>query len=340
MRGHRTSPGTNRCTSPGTGPLLGLLAALAFTLGLSGCGGPRTLTAYADFPDVSDLAVGAPVQMADITIGSVSGISLVDTAQGSEARVRMAIDRSADVPAAVTAEVQRTTILGERVVSLVPAAGGGGSALLADGARIRDTKVIPDLEQLVKGGTQVFAPISASAFGALVQAGGEGFGDQAAALHRLLGDLDAISTAYAGQSATIRSLISSLDQLGASTAPDAAATATALSNLARTTSILAQQSQRFDDLLTALNNLSVQGRSILEKYLPQIGIQLTGLAAVTHAVAAEQDALGQLLVYLKGHNASLSRAAVGRFVQVLDDIVVCGVPNGGSDNTPAGSCGP
>ena len=320
---------------------LGLVAAGTVAAGLAGCGGPATVTAYADFPDVSDLAVGAPVQMADITIGSVQAITLVPTAAGLQAEVRMAIDRSADVPTRVTAEVQRTTILGERVVSLVPAPGVGSSAaLLADGARIRDTKVVPDLEQLVKGGTQVFAPISASAFGALVQAGGQGLGDQAASLHRLLGDLDAISSAYAGQSSTIRSLIASLDQLSSSTAPDAAASAQAVTNLARTTTILAQQSQRFNDLLSALNSLSVQGRSILENYLPQIGVQLTGLADATHAVAAEQDALGQLLVYLKGHNASVSRAVVGRFVQVLDDLVVCGVPGGGSDNSPAGSCGP
>jgi virulence factor Mce-like protein len=308
---------------------------------VSACGGSPTLTAYADFPDVSDLAVGAPVQMADITIGSVRQITLVPTPAGLEARVRMAVERAADVPAQVTAEVQRTTILGERVVSLVPAPGLAPSApLLVDGAHIHDTKVVPDLEQLVKGGTLVFAPISASAFGALVQAGGQGLGDQGASLHRLLGDLDAISSAYAGQSVTIRSLIASLDQLSASTAPDAAASAQAVSNLAQTTTILAQQSQRFDDLLSALDDLSVQGRSMLETYLPQIDLQLTGLAAATHAIAAEQDALGQLLVYLKGHNGAVSRAVVGRYVQVLDDLVVCGVPNGGSDNSPAGRCGP
>lgn len=318
-----------------------LVASTATALGLSACSGPSQLTAYADFTDVSDLAVGAPVQTADITVGSVQAITLADTPTGQQAQVRMAIDRSAGVPSAVTAEVERTTILGERVVALAPAPGLGTSPrLLADGTHIRDTVVVPDLEQLVKGGTQVFAPISASALGALVEAGGQGLGDQGAAVHRLLSDLDAISGAYAAQSSTIRTLIASLDQLSSSTAPDAAASAEALSNLAQTTTILAQQSQRFDDLLSALDSLSVQGRSILENYMSQIGIQLTGLAAVTHSIAAEQGDLGQLLVYLKGHNASVSKAAVGRFVQVLDDIVVCGVPAGGADSSPAGNCGP
>lgn len=318
-----------------------LVVPAAAALGLSSCGGPAQVTAYADFSDVSDLAVGAPVQMADITIGSVQAISLVDTASGEQAQVRMVLDSSADVPARVTAKVERTTILGQRVVALVPASNLGPSPrLLADGTHIRDTVVVPDLEQLVKGGTQVFAPISASALGALVEAGGQGLGDQGAAVHRLLSDLDAISGAYAAQSSTIRSLIGSLDQLSSATAPDAAADAEAVANLAKTTSILAQQSQRFGDLLEALNNLSVQGRSILENYLSQIGIQLSGLASATHAIAAEQHDLGLLLVYLKGHNASVSKATVGRFVQLLDDIVVCGVPGGGSDTSAAGTCGP
>ena len=322
--------------------LLGLVlgTVLAGTV-LAACGGTARLTAYADFPDVSDLAVGAPVQMADISVGSVQSIQLVETSSGQQARVTMAIDRSARVPAAVTADVERTTILGERVIALVPAPGlGSGAPPLAQGARIRDTKVVPDLEQLVRGGTQVFAPITASAFGALVAAGGQGFGDQGAAVNRLLADLDAISGAYAGQSATIRSLINSLDQLSSSTAPDAAASAQAVANLAQTTTVLAQQSQRFNDLLSALNSLSVQGRSLLEGYLSQMGIQLSGLAALTHAIATEQGDLGQLLVYLKGHNVSVNKATVGRFVQVLDDLVVCGVPGGGSENTPAGNCGP
>ncbi|MHB1855455.1 MAG: MCE family protein [Acidimicrobiales bacterium] len=308
-----------------------LLALAGATLAACG-GGPRDLTASARFSDVSDLAVGAPVQMADIAVGSVRSITL----SGIDADVTMSIQSSARVPADVTASVETTTILGERIIQLTPGAGvNASSPLLADGARISHTVVVPDLEQLVKGGAQLFAPISASALASLVEAGGQGFGDQGADVHRLIDDLSAVSAGYATQTSSIQGLINALNQLGASTAPDAQANAEAVTNLARTTQILADQSSRFEDLLTALNNLSIQSRSILEGYLAQIGIQLTGLADATQAVATEQVDLANVLVYLKGHNKTISEAAVGRFVQILDDVIVCGVPNGGDNPSSA-----
>jgi len=309
---------------------------------LAACGGGAAasgdLSASARFSDVSDLATGAPVQMADITVGSVRSITL----SGIDADVTMSIQRSARVPADVTASVETTTILGERIIQLTPGAGvTASSPLLADGARIGHTVVVPDLEQLVKGGAQLFAPVSASALASLVEAGGQGFGDQGADVHRLIDDLAAVSAGYATQTSTIQGLINALNQLGASTAPDAEANAEAVTNLAQTTQILADQSSRFEDLLTALNNLSVQSRSILEGYLAQIGIQLTGLADATKAVATEQVDLANVLVYLKGHNHTISEAAVGRFVQILDDVIVCGVPNGGDNPSSApAACNP
>ncbi|HVA42509.1 MAG TPA: MCE family protein [Acidimicrobiales bacterium] len=309
---------------------------------VTACGGGSassgTLRTSALFSDVSDLAIGAPVQMADITVGSVSSITL----SGIDADVTMSIQRAARVPADVTASVETTTILGERIIQLTPGSGlTASSPLLADGARISHTVVVPDLEQLVKGGAQLFAPISASALASLVQAGGQGFGDQGADVHRLIDDLSAVSAGYATQTSTIQGLINALNQLGASTAPDAQANADAVTNLARTTQILAEESSRFEDLLTALNGLSVQSRSILEGYLSQIGIQLTGLADATRAVATEQVDLANVLVYLKSHNKAISEAAVGRFVQILDDIIVCGVPNGGdTPSSASAACTP
>jgi len=317
-----------------------VLALVGMTV--TGCGGgggsSGTISASARFSDVSDLAVGAPVQMADITVGSVRSITL----SGIDADITMSIQDAARVPADVTASVETTTILGERIIQLTPGAGvTGSSPLLADGARISHTVVVPDLEQLVKGGAQLFAPISASALASLVEAGGQGFGDQGANVHRLIDDLSAVSAGYSTQTSAIQGLINALDQLGASTAPDAQANAEAVTNLARTTQILADESSRFEDLLTALNGLSVQSRSILEGYLSQIGIQLTGLADATRAVATEQVDLANVLVYLKGHNKMISEAAVGRFVQILDDIIVCGVPNGGDNpGSASAACTP
>jgi ABC-type transporter Mla subunit MlaD len=133
-------------------------------------------------------------------------------------------------------------------------------------------------------------------------------------------------------------VLANLDQLGASTAPDAQSNADAITNLARTTAILAQQSGRFNDLLASLDSLSTQGRAILQSYLPQMNDQLRGLAALTSAIAHSQQDLALVLHYLPGHNKTVALATFQRFVQVLEDIVVCGVPGGGDTNTAVGSC--
>lgn len=316
--------------------MAGVMLALA-GIGLAACGGNTTIDVSADFTNVSTLVTGAPVEMADVRVGSVTSITL----QGDQAKVGMSIDRSAAVPADVTANVETTTILGEEIVELKPGPGVTRSTpLLADGARITHTVVVPELQQLVQGGAQLFSPISASALASLIQAGGQGFGDQGAQIHRLLDDLEVVSAGYATQTSQITSLIGSLDQLGASTAPDAQADAQAVANLAQTTRILADQSTHFENLLSALDGLSAQGRSILDQYLAQIGIQFTGLSDAVKAVASQQAALAGVLVNLTGHNRTISAATVGRLVQVLDDIVVCGVPGGGAANNPADTCGP
>src|SRR6059036_2402833 len=112
-----------------------LLVAVAAGL-LTGCGGRGALTATARFADIGDLAPGAPVMMSDIQVGKVTGISL----QGYRAVVTMSIQRSAMVPREVTARVRRTSLLGERIVDLVPAPNLPSNApLLADGATIART---------------------------------------------------------------------------------------------------------------------------------------------------------------------------------------------------------
>lgn len=292
--------------------------------------GPAKMTAYADFDDVSDLTVGAPVQMADVAVGSVAAITL----DGTRARVRMNLDRR--VPADVAASVQRTTVLGEEVVELT--GGHPGGAVLADGATIADTSVVPGLEQLVKGGSAVFGSIGANQLGVLVQAGAQGFGQSGASLRHLLDGFGTVLTAYSGQDATIRSLITSLDQLSSATAPDAAGAAQSITNLANTTKVLADQSARFDSLLTSLDNLSSQGRSILESFTPQISTELTAVRTTTAALAKEQTDLANLMRYLPGHAKTMSSINEGPFVQLLIDLEVCGVPGGGDTGTAVSNC--
>lgn len=306
----------------------------ALSLGLSGCtgGSAGTITTTALFSDAGTLALGAPVKLADVPVGNVTGISL----DGSRAKVTMAIEQHADVPADVVAKIDRTTILGERYVELsVP---GTPSGRLANGGAIRHTAVVPTAEQVIGAGSEVFGAISASDLAEIVNAGGQGFSGEAAALRQFLDDTSAVAAGYASRTARIRTVVQSLDRLGSSLAPTSGPDAQAISNLSQTVSVLAANSARFEQLLQSLNAVSAQGASILSSEYPQIVDQLRALAAVSHQLAAHQQDLARLLEWLPAHDATMSSSVRHNFLQIMNNLVVCGLPDGGGTQTPGTSC--
>jgi phospholipid/cholesterol/gamma-HCH transport system substrate-binding protein len=316
-------------------------AALVGALGLAGCAsGPSQRTASATFSDVGDLANGAQVQLADVPVGSVTSIALT----GTKAKVTLAFDSGVRVPANVGAAIDRTTILGDQFVELtVPKADTGPAARsvpqLANGATITHTSIVPDVEQFVAAGSQVFGAISSSELAQIIEAGGEGFTGQAATLKAFLNDLSNVTTGYAQHTADITQAVNGLNSLTSQLAPNDGATETALDNLAQTVSILAKNSSQFETLLQSLDNVSTQGRSLLETYYPQIVDQLQTLQAVSGQLAQHQSDLANLLSQIPLADNALPQAVRSGYVQLYENIIVCGLPGGGEDDSqPAFSC--
>lgn len=313
------------------GVVAGALAAVA----LSGCmgSGPATITTSAVFADVGTLAQGAQVKLADIPVGSVAAIEL----DGDRAKVTMTIDVSARVPANVTAKIDRTTILGERYVALaVPKRPAG---VLRNGEAIRHTAVVPTVEQVLGAGSQVFGAVSSSDLAKIVNAGGQGFGGEAAALRQLLNNLSAVAAGYASRTSQIATVVQSLDRLGSTMAPTAGPDAQAITNLSRTVHVLSANSARFERLLQSLDAVSQQGATILSSDYPQIVDQLDALAAVGRQLAQHQQDLAQLLEWLPQHDAAMTASVRNNFLQILNNLIVCGVPDGGAGSTAATTCG-
>jgi phospholipid/cholesterol/gamma-HCH transport system substrate-binding protein len=318
-------------------------AALLVALGLASCGGSSgQRTASAVFSDVDNLTSGAQVQLAEVPVGSVTSITL----QGDRAKVTMELSKGVRIPDNVTAAIDTTTILGDQFIDLeVPKgeAGAAGShvAQLADGAVIRHTTVVPGVEQVLEAGAQVFGAVSTTQLAQIIAAGGEGFTGQEASLKALLGDFSSVAAGYAQHTSDISSAITGLDKLSSTLAPQSSANATALTTLSKTVAILAQQSSKFETLLQAVDGLSVQGRQILETYYPQIVAQLQTLAAVSSQLSQNQGALAGILQELPLNDAALPSSVRSGYLQLYENIIVCGLPNGGEDDSsPAFTCAP
>jgi ABC-type transporter Mla subunit MlaD len=111
--------------------------------------------------------------------------------------------------------------------------------------------------------------------------------------------------------------------------------------LSKTVAILAQQSSQFETLLQSLDNLSIQGRQILETYYPQIVTQLQALAAVSGQLSQNQADLAGVLRELPANDSALPSSVRAGYLQLYENIIVCGLPDGGEDDSsPAFTCAP
>jgi phospholipid/cholesterol/gamma-HCH transport system substrate-binding protein len=337
-RGRQTAGVRRRLTG-------GALLAVALLAGalLAGCapGAPTTMTVHAAFPDVGALAPNAPVELADITVGHVTGMHRV----GDHAAVDLTIDRKAHVPAAVSAHLTQTSLIGETIVSLQPVQGQPHTPALANGATITNTQVEPGVEQLVQAGTNFIGALSANDLATSLQEGAQAFGDQGPALHQFIDNFNTVVAGYAQHSATLTSLINNVAQVSAQLAPSAPANAQALSNFAVTTKQLNDQSNRLESLLTRLSQVSTQSVSLMGPYFTQINTDFQGLLTTVNQLAQHQselsDVLGQFPIFLKEAKDLTHPEQNFSQIPVVFDTITCGLPTqmGGSDpNNPLTSC--
>jgi phospholipid/cholesterol/gamma-HCH transport system substrate-binding protein len=310
------------------------LIVVGFTvLGLTSCSSGGGLETTAKFTDVGDLAPSAPVMMSDIKVGSVTGIEL----SGDQALVTMTIDPDAQVPEDVTAAVRRTSLLGERIVDLVvPENMPEDAPLLHDGERIQNTMSRPDLEDLVRSGTDVLEPIAASEVATLVDTGGEGFGGHGGELRQLLDNFQTIIHAYNGKRDEIRSVIAALDDFNSALAAHADAQAQSVANTAQSLGVLRDESDELGNALHALARLAIGSRSLLAAHLDEMSHFFKQMRIILGQLHADQSSLANILKWAPHHNRNTQLVEYQQFNQVLQEFVICGLNDNPKD--PARRC--
>ena len=317
--------------------LAGMVVVSALALSLAACGGSNhMITASAQFSDVGSLVTGAPVMMADVPVGKVTGISL---AHDDQALVTLSIDPQAKVPRDVTARVRSTSLLGERIVDLVPPSNlPTGAPLLQTGDRIQNTSVRPDLEDLVSSGSGLLAPIAASQIATLVDEGYKGFGHSGSDLRTLLDNFDQIVGAYAKETGTIQSIVASVNQLNLSLVPHLGAQAKSLQNSERALRVLREESGRLRAAIKALNRLSVGASSLMHAHFDQMSRFFSQMRVILGVLKDQQASIEGLLRYAPLHNRNTQLVDYYDFNQVLQDFVICGLNDDPRD--PARTCNP
>jgi phospholipid/cholesterol/gamma-HCH transport system substrate-binding protein len=304
------------------------VALLAAVLVGAGCSSDDAISVQARFSDIGDLAEMAPVHYADIRVGEVTDIRL----SGAEALVSMSIDREANVPSDITARIRRTSVLGERIIDLVPDANvTAESPALKDGTTIADTEVRPDLENFVVEGSEIFGVISASEIATMVDEGAKGFGDRGEKLATILTNFRDITGAYKGRTADIEELVKSLDRFNSTMAAEAGAHRNAVQNTSRAIEVLAQESDRLERALASLARLAHGSRGILEAHSDEMDRFFDQMNVIVGTLADQQRSLALLLKHAPGHARNTQLVEYDEFNQVIQEFVICGMNDNPKD---------
>ena len=130
--------------SVGVFVLIGLLALgwLSINLGRVDWLGGRGYIVTADFPTVSGLKAGSPVEIAGVAVGQVDAIKLVD----EQARVVMTIRPNVKLQDDSIASIKTKGLIGERYIRISP---GGSDKTIPPNGRIKEVEPPGDIEELL-----------------------------------------------------------------------------------------------------------------------------------------------------------------------------------------------
>ena len=122
---------------------LGAIAYLSLSVGGIANPGKGGIALYATFDDIANLRPRAPVELAGVTVGQVTGITLNDSYR---ARVDFVMDPRIALPVDSSASIVTAGLLGDRYILLQA---GAEDAFLQEGEEIAYTESALVLERMV-----------------------------------------------------------------------------------------------------------------------------------------------------------------------------------------------
>jgi phospholipid/cholesterol/gamma-HCH transport system substrate-binding protein len=285
--------------------------ATAAALTLSGCGfqglysaplpggadlgsHPFTVTAY--FQNVLDLVPQSAVKVNDVAEGKVTSISLTrckDATGASHwcAKVKMSVNGKVDLPSNSHAEVQQTSLLGEKYVQLIaPSLAQASSHKLGNGSQIPfvDTQSAPEVEQVLgalslllnNGGLTQIQNIADELNKAL------GTPERQQAVRSLITDLTTFVGTLDKQKNDITTALDSVDTLAITLNRQKQVLTSALDTFPAALRVLNQERGKLVTLLSSLSNLGTVATRVINSTQSQLVTSLKALDPVMVRLAA------------------------------------------------------
>jgi phospholipid/cholesterol/gamma-HCH transport system substrate-binding protein len=213
------------------------------------------------FADVMDLVPQSAVKVNNVTVGKVERI----TVDGWTARVTLRVKDSVQLPANATAELQQTSLLGEKYVELSTPESVAPEGKLTNGAVIplarssRDPEVeevLGALSLLLNGGGVAQLKVITTELNDATHGNESSIRDLVKQLDTFVGGLDA-------QKSQIVTALDAVDKLSGRLNAQKQDLATALDLLPAGLKVLADQRKQLTTMLTALDRLGAVGTKVI-----------------------------------------------------------------------------
>ncbi len=118
------------------------LGYLSIKLGKMEIVGKQGYEIYGVFSNVGGLKTGSSVEIAGVTVGRVTSVSLEDY----QAHVVLNFPRGLRIQEDAIASVKTRGLIGEKYIEIAP---GGSDVLIKPGGRLQDTQPAIDMEDLI-----------------------------------------------------------------------------------------------------------------------------------------------------------------------------------------------
>ncbi|WP_020105952.1 MCE family protein [Nocardia sp. 348MFTsu5.1] len=219
------------------------------------------------FDDAGGLATGDIVVVAGVNVGTVQGISLADTDNGTKAKVTFNMADTVRVGDASTAIIKTETVLGRRNLTLVPE----GTGKLMPGDTVERTVAPYSLTDALEGATDTIEQTDTDQLNAA---------------------LNTLSDTFSHTPDSVRSAVDGVARLSKAIADRDESLSQLLNRAGSVTDVVARRSGQINTLLVDANSLlgEVQARRVA------LGQLITGTEAVT----------AQISLFIDNNNAQLT----------------------------------
>ena len=252
---------------------------------------PFTVTAY--FADVLDLVPQSAVKVNDVAVGKVTSIDLATRCTGSTqhwcAKVEMSVNGAVDLPANSHAEVQQTSLLGEKYVQLIAPATDPSPNRLGNGSTIEfiDTKSAAEVEQVLGALSLVLNNGGLTQIQNIAQELNKALGtpERRQAARSLITDLNTFMGTLDNQKTDITTALDNINQLAITLNQQKQVLTDALDTFPKALRVLNAERGQLVTLLSSLSNLGTVATRVINATQEQLVSSLKALDPVVTRLA-------------------------------------------------------